>query len=63
MQVGKCIGIVLLWIAGLVFVFAGINTNDPYLVPLRGPGNLLLAVASIAVAYILIRRVDRKSVV
>ena len=57
MQVGKCIGIVLLWIAGLVFVFAGINTNDPYLVPLRGPGNLLLAVASIAVAYILIRRV------
>ncbi|MDH2382296.1 glycoside hydrolase family 3 N-terminal domain-containing protein [Bradyrhizobium sp. CER78] len=56
MQVSKCIGIALLWIGGLVFVFAGINNNDPYLVPLRGTGNLLLVTASIAVVFMLVRR-------
>ncbi|PAY04569.1 beta-hexosaminidase [Bradyrhizobium sp. UFLA03-84] len=56
MQVSKCIGTLLLWIAGLVFVLAGINHNDPYLVPLRGPGNVLLVVASIIIVFMLIRR-------
>ncbi|MCC8960853.1 glycoside hydrolase family 3 protein [Bradyrhizobium sp. Pear76] len=56
MQVSKCVGITLLWIAGLVFVFAGINNNDPYLVPLRGTGNVLFVVTSSAVALLLVRR-------
>ncbi|TWB96848.1 beta-N-acetylhexosaminidase [Bradyrhizobium macuxiense] len=56
MQVSKCIGTLLLWVAGLVFVFAGINDNDPYLVPLRGTGNLVLVAASIAVVFMLVRR-------
>ncbi|MCC8978419.1 glycoside hydrolase family 3 N-terminal domain-containing protein [Bradyrhizobium acaciae] len=56
MQVSKCVGITLLWIAGLVFVFAGINNNDPYLVPLRGTGNVLFVVTSSAVVLLLIRR-------
>ncbi|NEU98141.1 glycoside hydrolase family 3 protein [Bradyrhizobium uaiense] len=56
MQVSKCVGITLLWIAGLVFVFAGINNNDPYLVPLRGTGNVLFVVTSSAVVLLLVRR-------
>jgi beta-N-acetylhexosaminidase len=49
-------GIVLLWLAGLCLVFAGVNNNDPYLVPLRGPGNIVLVVASVAIALALIGR-------
>ncbi|MBR0869526.1 glycoside hydrolase family 3 protein [Bradyrhizobium tropiciagri] len=55
MQIGKRIGIALLWIAGLIFAFAAINNNDPYLVPLRGTGNLLLVITSIVVPVVLIR--------
>ena len=56
MQILKRIGLVLLWLAGAVFVFAAVNKNDPYLISLRGPGNIVLAAASIVVAVILIRR-------
>ncbi|WP_076858992.1 glycoside hydrolase family 3 N-terminal domain-containing protein [Bradyrhizobium mercantei] len=56
MQVSKSIGISLLWIVGFVLVCAGISNNDPYLVPLRGTGNLLLVVASAAVVLLLVRR-------
>ncbi|GKQ52827.1 glycoside hydrolase family 3 N-terminal domain-containing protein [Bradyrhizobium sp. Ce-3] len=56
MQIGKCIGILLLWIVGLILVVAGFNNNDPYLVPLRGMGNLLLAAASAVVVLMLLRR-------
>lgn len=45
----------LLWIVGLVFVLVGINSNDPYLVPMRGMGNLLLVIASGAVVLMLLR--------
>jgi len=55
MQVSKRIGIALAWIVGLVFLFAGVNNNDPYLVPLRGFGNVLLVTASAAVVFTLIR--------
>ncbi|QOZ32978.1 glycoside hydrolase family 3 N-terminal domain-containing protein [Bradyrhizobium sp. CCBAU 53421] len=55
MQVSKCIGTILLWIAGLVFVLVGVNNNDPYLVPLRGTGNLFLVVACILVVFMLVR--------
>ncbi len=46
----------LLWIVGLVLVLVGINSNDPYLVPMRGMGNLLLAIASGVVLLMLLRR-------
>jgi len=41
------IGIAALWLLGLACVFAAINKNDPYLISLRGPGNIALAVASV----------------
>jgi beta-N-acetylhexosaminidase len=47
---------VLLWLAAPLFLFAGINSNDPYMVPLRGTGNVALVVASLAIVVALIRR-------
>ena len=55
MQILKRIGLMLLWLTGPVFVFAAANKNDPYLISLRGPGNVVLAAASIMAAVILIR--------
>ncbi|OKO84749.1 glycoside hydrolase family 3 N-terminal domain-containing protein [Bradyrhizobium sp. AS23.2] len=49
------IGLILLWLAAPVVSFAAVNKNDPYLVPLRGAGNIVLVVASIAIVIILIR--------
>ncbi len=54
MSVIKRSGIVLLWLGGLILVFVGVNDNDPYLVPLRGRGNIVLAVASVAIVVALI---------
>ena len=56
MQIIKRISFVLAWVAGLILVFAAANKNDPYLISLRGPGNVALAVASVAAVIILIRR-------
>jgi beta-N-acetylhexosaminidase len=56
MQILKRIGLVLVWLAGAVFVFAAVNKNDPYLISLRGPGNFVLAAASIIAVAVLIRR-------
>jgi len=50
------IGIILVWLAGPVLIFAAVNKNDPYLISLRGPGNIILATASIVTVVILIRR-------
>jgi beta-N-acetylhexosaminidase len=55
MQALKRIGIILLWFAGLVFVFAAANKNDPYLIALRGPGNVVLTVTSLVAFLVLIR--------
>jgi beta-N-acetylhexosaminidase len=55
MQILKRIGLVLVWLAGAVFVFAAVNKNDPYLISLRGPGNIVLAAASIIAVVVLIR--------
>jgi hypothetical protein len=55
MQILKRIGLILVWLAGPVFVFAAANKNDPYLISLRGPGNVVLAAASIIAVVILIR--------
>ena len=38
MQILKRIGLILIWLAGPVFVFAAANKNDPYLISLRGAG-------------------------
>lgn len=56
MQIFRRIGLVLVWFAGALFVFAAVNKNDPYLISLRGWGNIVLVVTSIAAALILIRR-------
>ncbi len=54
MQIPK--RIILVWLAGPVFVFAAANKSDPYLIALRGPGNIALAAASIIAVVVLIRR-------
>ena len=56
MQIIKRFGLALFWLAGLVLVFAAANKNDPYLISLRGPGNVVLCIASIAAVVVLIRR-------
>src|SRR3954451_5546715 len=56
MQILKRIGITLVWLAGAVFVFAAVNKNDPYLISLRGPGNIVLAATSVIAVVVLIRR-------
>ncbi|MFK4502603.1 beta-N-acetylhexosaminidase [Bradyrhizobium japonicum] len=50
------IGLILLWLAAPLVAFAAANKNDPYLVPLRGAGNLALVVASLAIVILLLRR-------
>jgi beta-N-acetylhexosaminidase len=54
MSIIRSIGVVLLWLAGVVLVFVGVNDNDPYLVPLRGTGNVVLALANVAILVALI---------
>jgi beta-N-acetylhexosaminidase len=56
MQIVRRIGLFSVWAAGPLFVLAGVNKNDPYLIALRGPGNICLAAASILLLIILIRR-------
>jgi beta-N-acetylhexosaminidase len=52
----KHIGAVLLWPLALAFLFIGFNKNDPYLISLRGAGNVAVAVVGIAVAIVLVWR-------
>jgi beta-N-acetylhexosaminidase len=55
MQFLRRTGLVLLWLAAPVLAFASANKNDPYLLPLRGAGNIVLVVASIAIVILLVR--------
>ncbi len=48
--------LVLLWLAAPLAAFAAANKNDPYLLVLRGAGNIALVVASILVVIVLLRR-------
>ena len=34
----RSLGTVSIWLFGLVFLFAGVNINEPYLISLRGLG-------------------------
>lgn len=56
MQILKRIGFILAWLAGAILTFAAANKNDPYLISLRGQGNVILAVTSIVAVVIFIRR-------
>jgi beta-N-acetylhexosaminidase len=56
MQILRRVGFILVWLAGALFVFAAVNKNDPYLISLRGPGNIILAATSIVIVLLLIRR-------
>src|SRR5262249_1569542 len=55
-QMVKRIGAALLWPLALAFLFIGFNKNDPYLISLRGVGNVAVAAVGIAVAIVLVRR-------
>jgi beta-N-acetylhexosaminidase len=52
----KRIGAVLLWPLALALLFVGFNKNDPYLISLRGTGNIAVATFAVGVAVVLIRR-------
>lgn len=52
----KRIGAALLCPLALAFLFIGFNKNDPYLIALRGTGNIVVAVIGIAVASVLVWR-------
>jgi beta-N-acetylhexosaminidase len=58
MHIIKRFRFVPIWLAGLAFLFAAANKNDPYLIALRGPGNIAIAIASVVAVVILIRRGD-----
>jgi beta-N-acetylhexosaminidase len=52
----RLLGIVLIWLFGSAFLFAGVNINEPYLISLRGSGAIGLGGASIVVVILLIKR-------
>jgi beta-N-acetylhexosaminidase len=56
MQIFKRLGILSLWLAGFMLLLVGLKKNDPVLLSLRGPGNLMLCAASLAVALVLLWR-------
>ncbi len=56
MQYLRRIGLILPWLAAPLLAFAAANKNDPYLVPMRGVGNIALVIVSIAIAILLLRR-------
>ncbi|UWU93807.1 glycoside hydrolase family 3 N-terminal domain-containing protein [Bradyrhizobium sp. CB1015] len=56
MQLPSRIGLIMLWLAAPLVAFAAANKNDPYLLVLRGAGNIALVVASIAIVALLLRR-------
>jgi beta-N-acetylhexosaminidase len=56
MQIPRRLGIVSAWSIGLALVFAAVNKNDPYLIALRGAGNIVIAVSSLLVVALLVRR-------
>ncbi|MHC2158677.1 beta-N-acetylhexosaminidase [Bradyrhizobium ottawaense] len=55
MQFLRRIGLILLWLAAPLVAFVAANKNDPYLVALRGAGNVALVVASLVIVILLLR--------
>lgn len=56
MQLLRRIGLILLWLAAPLLACAAANKNDPYLLALRGAGNVALVVASLTIVAVLLRR-------
>jgi beta-N-acetylhexosaminidase len=56
MHIARRIGLVLIWLIGLLLIFVGANKNDPYLIALRGGGNALVVSGTLAVVAWLIRQ-------
>jgi beta-N-acetylhexosaminidase len=54
MQFLRRIGLVLLWLTAPIVAFVAFNKNDPYLLVLRGAGNVALVVASVAIVLVLL---------
>ena len=52
----RSLGTISIWLFGLVFLFAGVNINEPYLISLRGLGAAALVISSIVGLILLIRR-------
>src|SRR3981081_541408 len=52
----RSLGTISIWLFGLVFLFAGININEPYLISLRGLGAAALSITSVVVFIYLIKR-------
>ena len=56
----RSLGTISVWLFGLVFLFAGVNINEPYLISLRGLGAAALFISSIVVLiFIIIERGSR----
>ncbi|OAF05214.1 beta-hexosaminidase [Bradyrhizobium centrolobii] len=62
MQIIRRIGLILLWLAAPLFAFAAANKNDPYLIMLRGAGNIALVAVSIIIVAVLLRRGHWRSI-
>ncbi len=52
----RSLGIISIWFFGLVFLCAGININEPYLISLRGLGAAVLCMTSVVVFIVLIKQ-------
>jgi beta-N-acetylhexosaminidase len=52
----RSLGTISIWLFGLVFLFAGVNINEPYLISLRGLGTAALFISSIVVLIFIIKR-------
>ena len=62
MQFLNRLGLILLWLAAPLAAFVAANKNDPYLLVLRGAGNIALVVTSILVVIVLLRRGHWRSI-
>src|SRR3954465_5217589 len=56
MQSFNRIGLILLWLVAPLVAFAAANKNDPYLLVLRGAGNIALVATSTVIVIVLPRR-------
>ncbi len=56
MPSAKRLGLFLAWLIGLAFTFAAVCKNGPFLVSLRGTGNLIIVASSLVVIGYLTRR-------
>jgi beta-N-acetylhexosaminidase len=52
----RSLGIISIWFFGLVFIFAGININEPYLIWLCALGAAVLCMTSVVVFIVLIKQ-------